>query len=594
VTVRFILSVILWLSFSPPRVNAAIADSVHPDFEIAEIKLPALYKTMGLGFLSNGTMVLATTETIGMGEIPKEDPLHQIFLITGASTTALPKSMIEIANSWKQIAGITVVDDKIFVSDRDGFYAINSLLSPGDLSSNRSLIIKWPNEDHWNYGVSWHQWVFTPMYWKGSFYAPYSGSIRQGGWSSVDATSSLSGALLKWNLQGAMTAYAGGFRSPNGANLNPQTGEMFVTDNQGSWLPSSTFMRILPGHFYGHRQSSPDLDDSGRIVANHPPNFAESLPYDPPVAWLPHGTVRSSPSQPIMIPTGLYAGDWLIGDVNNPGLVRVALDRVGEAINGSVFWFTKGMGPAAINRMAWDPQGGLIIGTIAHIGGNWPAGEKGAIYRLWSKGAPSVFDMKAVRSLSDGVEIEFTQPVKTSSVSSTNFSVKQNQYLRVSEYGQGKQPDVPLSIEGWEISTDKRRVYLKMSGLKEDRVIEIQVIGVESAESRLLWNDAVWFTLNKRSSRNWNGQTANIKATIRIPDLSKVVKIRNTGSNGVVITLVGGGPAKIILTGLDGIRHHYEIASSGSLNMTQHGRASGVYVISVIRDHETITGQIVL
>ena len=181
--------------------------------------------------------------------------------------------------------------------------------SPAVPAANRRLIVKWPDAGHWNFGPFWHQWAFTPLYKDGFFYAPYSGSILTGGWSNADATSPLSGAFLKWDLAGNLSAYAGGLRSPNGAALDPATGDMFVTDNQGSWEPTSSFMRMRPGRFYGHRQTAMDIDDSGNVLNTRPPNFAEGLAYDPPVAWLPHGLVRSSPSQPARIPGGAYAGD---------------------------------------------------------------------------------------------------------------------------------------------------------------------------------------------------------------------------------------------------------------------------------------------
>src|SRR5688500_13967635 len=89
---------------------ADIPDAPHPDFELREIKMPARYKTMGLAFLKDGTLVLATTETIGGGEVPVANPGHQILLVRGASPDSLP-TIREISNTWNQIAGITVVQD---------------------------------------------------------------------------------------------------------------------------------------------------------------------------------------------------------------------------------------------------------------------------------------------------------------------------------------------------------------------------------------------------------------------------------------------------------------------------------------------------
>ncbi|MEO6097803.1 MAG: hypothetical protein ABIW76_19960, partial [Fibrobacteria bacterium] len=378
-----------FLALSATYGFAEIPETVHPDFDLREIKLPARYKTMGLAFLKDGTLALGTSETIGMGEVPEADAANKVFLIKGVSADSQPALITEVANGWKQIAGVTVAENRLFVSDRDGFYEIPELAAPANPGLNRRQVMKWPDENHWNYGPYWHQWAFTPLYQNGCFYAPYSGSISSGGWSNVDPTSKFSGAFLKWDFNGQLEAYAGGLRSPNGANTDPVTGEIFATDNQGSWLPSSTFLRIRPGRFYGHRQSTPDLDTAGHVLGTHQANFAESLEYDRPVAWLPHGTVRSSPSQPVALTQGRFAGDWIIGDVNNPGMVRVSLDRVGEAINGGVFWFSKGTGDAAIHRLVRAPNGNILIGTLTRIGGNWPGGDKSPMFQLSAKAEPA-------------------------------------------------------------------------------------------------------------------------------------------------------------------------------------------------------------
>ena len=173
--------------------------------------------------------------------------------------------------------------------------------------------------------------MFNPVHWQGFFYAPYSGSIVFGGPSNAKATSSYSGAFLKWDMTGRLDKFAGGWRSPNGCGISTK-GDMMVTDNQGSWLPSSTINHVKQGRFYGHRQTG------------FPPNWAESLPYDPPLAWLDHGTVRSSPGAPIYVDKGRYAGDWILGDTNGPGLQRISIDEVGGRQQGCIFWFSKGTG----------------------------------------------------------------------------------------------------------------------------------------------------------------------------------------------------------------------------------------------------------
>src|SRR5690606_4956279 len=203
--------------------------TIHPDFRLQELRMPAKYKTMGLAFLGDGTLVLAATEEIseriGMGDMPKPSAENKIYLVQGLSTEALPQLVKVVAHSWSQVSGITVAEDRIYVSDRDGFYEIlDRNPAEEDLGANRRRIVKWPDGGDWEYGAFWHHWVFTPLYREGRFYAPYSGSIRIGG-SNTDPTSDFSGAMLKWDLSGKLEAFAGGLRAPNGAGLDPETGD---------------------------------------------------------------------------------------------------------------------------------------------------------------------------------------------------------------------------------------------------------------------------------------------------------------------------------------------------------------------------------
>ena len=487
------------------QASAGLADtSVHPDYILKTVPFPEKFKTMGLNFMKDGRMVVTVMNEIS-GDVPSTATTNtKVMMVTGYNQDDPAKLKIEeISNTWLQLVGSTVANDKLYVSDRDGFYEIPELTKPKDITNNKKLIVKWPNENNWPQGFMWHQFAFTPIYNKGFFYAPYSGSINHGGPSDVEATSHMSGAFLKWDLTGKLEAFAGGLRSPNGANVDEATGDMFVTDNQGGWFPASTFQQMKPGKFYGHRQTPPHL-----------PNWAERLPYEPPTAWLPYATVRASPSQPVVIPQGKFAGDWVIGDVNSPGLIRVALDKVNDIYNGAVFFFSQGMGNAAVNRLAYGPDGSLYIATLQTIAGNWPEGNLQSIYRLIPNPKATAFEMRAVRSLADGLELEFTQPVDADKVVISAFKAVQWQYIRQAGYGTGKQPDEVLAISGVDVSQDKMRVHLKIAGLVIDRTIKIKHTGLTS-DGKAPFNDESWFTLNALSTRTWNTVTGIEKNVVR-------------------------------------------------------------------------------
>ena len=121
----FLIGIVL--GFTP--IMGEIDDIVHPDWELIEIPLDSQYNAMGMHFLSNGDLVIANTEYVGTGEVPvaqgNDGRLDIISGITGDNINVNNIEVRTVANNWLQIAGIVIVQDKIYVSDRDAFYSIN-------------------------------------------------------------------------------------------------------------------------------------------------------------------------------------------------------------------------------------------------------------------------------------------------------------------------------------------------------------------------------------------------------------------------------------------------------------------------------------
>lgn len=549
---------------------ARIGDNVvHPAYEMKTIPMPALYISMGLGFLPDGRMVLAT----GYTEDGRTDPGDEsnIWAVSGVTGTDMGNiKMTKLGTRFINPSGVIIVDGKIYVADRDAFYEILDNNATGG-TGNRKKIVTWP------FPPLWHQWVFTPMYWQGKFYAPYSGSIKGGGPSDVPASSPYSGAFLKWDLAGNFEKFAGGLRSPNGANIDAN-GDMFVSDNQGSWLPSSTFSHMKQGKFYGHRQS-PKRDDQGKITETFAPNWAESLPYQPPTAWFPHGVVRSSPGQPIYIPKGAYAGQWLQGDCNGTGLLRISLDKVNGDYQGAVFWFTNGTTTSAINRMAWGPDDALYIATVEHMG-NWPGNGAMPMYKLVPKAGGKAFEMLSIRSVKDGFHVEFTEPLDKTSVTAAAFGIKQWQYVRQEGYGDGKGPEETRTVSSAQVSADGKTAILQVTGLKTDRVTYFKLNGVKSAAGAAPFDNEAWYTLN-----NMNPNSTPTALTPREDHARGPRAMRMTiGLDGANRLHLPEGVKRVEVFALDG-RKAFTIDNVAGLPFLElpSGMVHGIYQVRMTR-----------
>jgi hypothetical protein len=545
------LSLALLLPFAARGQGPWPQDAKNPSLIIEPIPMPALYMHMGLGFLSDGRMVVATTEieTVN-GEIPPAKPGSMIMIVDGVTGDMSKLTVKKVADMWKQPSGVTIVNDKIYVTERDGFYQIQNIETPGALSANRAKIISWPQPDDglkWMNGEQWHQWVMTPHYHNGKFYGPYGGTTQPGGRSLTPPTSTYSGAFLSWNADGSggLAKVAGGLRQPNGMTMGPD-GQSFVTDNQGGWLPACTFALMKPGKTYGYRQGPPNRA-----------NWAEGLPYEPPIAWLVDG-VHQSASQPLYLDKGPYAGDFLIGDVNSPGISRVALDKVGEGVyNGALFFFTGGFASAAVNRLAQHPtEEALVVGTFLAMG-DWPAGSTKPMYRIRYAAANTTFEMREIHSRQGGVEIVFSQPVDPATVTGANFTLTQWHYNRTVEYGcciDGRNMDP--SISAVKLSEDRKRVFLASTGATAatDRELKIVTNGIKSATGGSLFQGTAYFTHNHQSSVPWNAATVAIGERDRLAPLPAAA-VRHAVLPGMLrVDIDLQGDYTVALHALDGAR----------------------------------------
>ncbi|MDB5105399.1 MAG: hypothetical protein JWP91_3088 [Fibrobacteres bacterium] len=524
-------------------------DTKNPSLVIETVPMPATYMNMGFAFLSDGRMVMATTEieTVN-GEIPPAKPGSMIQIVSGLTGDMSKLSVRKVADMWKQPSGVTVVEDKVFVAERDGFYSVQNIENPATLSANRTKLIGWPQPDDglkWNNGEQWHQWVMTPVYYNGKFYGPYGGTTQPGGRSAFPPTSTYSGAFLAWNADGSggLTKVAGGLRQPNGMTMTPD-GRMFVTDNQGGWLPACTFMLIKPGKTYGYRQAPPNR-----------PNWAEGLPYEPPIAWLVDG-VHQSASQPLYLDKGPYAGDFLIGDVNSPGISRVALDKVGtDTYNGALFFFTGGFGTAAVNRLALhSTEDAIVVGTILAMG-DWPAGAAKPIYRIKYAANPA-FEMREAHSRQGGIEIAFSQPLDPN-VTPANFALTQWHYNRTEVYGCciDGQPAV-AAVASVKLSDDRKRIFLAAptATAATDRELKIVTTGIKSATGGALFHGTAYFTHNYQSTVPFNAASVGIADTDRREGIGAIGSaVRHSILPGMLRVKVGlEGDYTVSLHGLDG------------------------------------------
>jgi len=107
--------------------------------------------------------------------------------------------------------------------------------------------------------------------------------------------------------------------------------------------------------------------------------------------------------------------------------------------------------------------------------------------------------MLAVRAKSNGMEIEFTEPLKEGDGwNPEDYLVKQWYYKPTINYGGPKMDEKALNVKSATVSEDRKSVFLEFDGLKDNHVVYIKLLNhFVSKGSRSLWSTETWYTMNK-------------------------------------------------------------------------------------------------
>jgi hypothetical protein len=623
---------------------------------------------MGLAFLSDGRMLFlgASTSTspgngsMGQGYITPADGGNALYLATGLSRSGdlTGVTFTKILDSLTgPPPGVVVVNDTVYVQDRTAFYRVKSLNPTGGTakSKNAEALINAPTLDSnfvWLRGESGHQFVFTPQYHDGRFYAAYSGAIKTGGHSDAPPTSTVTGALLCWpkgkpcvgspttGPNAAFTRAAGGLRSPNGLGTNGVY--MLYADNQGSFNGGNPIHIFRPGQpmvTYGTRQST--LANAGGAASANTTNtkrgWAEDLPYQPPVIWIPYSPFAST-SQPLYLNHGPYRGDWIVGDVNASGMGRLHVEEVDNTGNfqasfhlfsGSTINAIGSTEGKAINRMAMSPDSAIYVGTVLRIG-NWPSGTAGPVFRVTLKDT-ALFEILAVRSRksadgsSNGVEVFFSQPVNPATATTSAFALQQSNFSLGANYGcntilcQNKTPQVTAVT----LSNDNRKAFLAIAtpdtsigaahfgtigtgnnstGVwggpgKQDRTLRVTVTGVTSAGGSSLFHNVAWLGWHFQATKPFDPANTDLVPTpvrqLEAARLASSITVRFLPGT-LDVGLAQQGRATVSVYGVNGALKAQQTGSTGSFRFDTRSFGRGLHVLRVRQGATTHSRSVML
>lgn len=473
------------------------------------------------------------------------------YIFTGIPTATSNASVTvsEVATGYQMPSGAVALGDTIYVLDNED--GLTKLTPDGNGGWTKSTLHKGVlGYINTKSGYGYRTWTGGLTYKDGYFYANVGSALYQG--PSIMTLADLyrgKGVIFKISKDGStVDTVAGGVRNPVSMTWGPD-GELFYTDNQGSFMPASAIFHVKQGDFYGHPNTP--LDNSFRkppaVIFPFGSNFTGGTAANPAVA--------NVATDMLMLRSGPYEAQMLVGANHTPGMNRVFMEKIptgtpGEYVyQGAVFPFSQGMGlghgtsgqtaqPGVlpdfrtnVNKLSYGPDGHIYLGgglSPVAGGGNagggahsFTGGQPYGLARMVASG-DTAFELKAIRSKGPTtLEVEFTEPVNA--VTASNFTVHQGVSVQATtnSYGAGyNAPSSALTVTAATLAADGRKVTLTVTGLKErpvattpgsveDRtwgsLVQVRVTGVTAVSGRTMWQDTTtgkqglvgWYTLNK-------------------------------------------------------------------------------------------------
>ncbi|QYK53602.1 MAG: DUF1080 domain-containing protein [Fimbriimonadaceae bacterium] len=442
-------------------------EDVHPSYNLTTVR-PESFKPRvgGIGFLPNGDMLVCTW-----------DPDGAVYQLSGWTGPREKIKVKRIAAGLAEPLGLKVVKGRIYVLQKQELSELIDNDKDGVIDEYRCVA------NGWGVTANFHEFCFGLEYKDGKFYGNLATAINPGGSSTQPQNPDRGRTLEIDEKTGEYHFILAGLRTPNGIGFGA-LGKLYISDNQGDWLPSSKIMLVKEGAFYGNRSVEP--------VAK------ANTPEDPPVVWLPQNEIGNSPSQIAALNDGVYKGQMVHGDVTHGGLKRVFVEEVDGVLQGTVFRMTQGI-EAGVNRVVLAPDGSFVLGGIGSSG-NW--GQTGKVsYGLQRLvfNKKSTFEMLSASPRKNGVVVRFTEPLDPMVGNvPAYYEVQQWHYVPTKEYGGPKVDEENLTVKSVTVSKDRKSVFLELNGLKEGHVAYIRVHpSLQSVDHEFAWSTEAWMTINK-------------------------------------------------------------------------------------------------
>jgi cytochrome c551/c552 len=507
--IKFLLVIMIVFAFGQSLIAQESAKE-EDFFKINKLRSPEglILEVGGLCTLPNGDLAVTTRR-------------GDVFIVENPTTNK--PYFRKFASGLHEVLGVAYKNGSLYVVQRGELTRLYDSNMDGRADVFET-IYSWPVSGNY------HEYSFGPkLAPDGSFFVTLNLGFPDPWWHPR-STVPWRGWTLHIYEDGRMEPWAAGMRSPCGISMID--GELFYTDNQGDWVASGSIMPVKKGAFMGHPASlvwnkmpnspvqlsreqifariNPRIEYGSDSVQVKPENIvnekfttvAEMKKYFPelqlPAVWLPHGILGISSSEIVKIPKGQWGPfeeQLLVGDQGQSKISRVFLENINGELQGCAWDFRSGF-QSGIVRMSWANDGSLFVGETNRGWGSAGEANEGLQRLVWNGRIP--FEMRKVKAMPDGFEIEFTKPVdKKVAEDLASYNIESFIYKYQAVYGSPPVNNQQCQVKGVKVAPDGMSVRLIVSNLRRYYIHTISLMGIRDKENAYsLVHPTGYYTLN--------------------------------------------------------------------------------------------------
>ncbi len=312
---------------------------------------------------------------------------------------------------------------------------------------------------------------------------------------------------MKVTPAGELIPVCAGMRSPSGLGINRE-GDVFYTDQQGSWVATNSLHHMREGAFFHHAEALASMNLPGSPIGGIEtipdglpiPDAVEKMPHmKPPAVWFPYRKAGQSTTDILLDASdgafGPFDGQFFVGEFTLASIHRVFLEKIDGEYQGACFPFRRGFASAVL-RLAQGPGGSVFVGLTNRGWSSLGAASYGLQRLLWTGKTP--FEILEMRARPDGFELAFTKPVdRDAAKKPESYALSSYTYNYHSTYGSEEILKKRLDVQSVAVSPDGLRAYLRVAGLRRLFVHELEAFGVRSAGGEPLLHPQAYYTLNR-------------------------------------------------------------------------------------------------